>query len=123
MATLGQRIVSLRKQKNWRQQDLAEKLGVTPRQLIRWENDQVELNPKSVRRIAEALGVAAEELAAQPPENVLDKVEDEELRELLNFVPNLGSQQTMALKVILREMMTCHQISRYAAKNQSKVAS
>ena len=75
VATPGQTIVSLRKQKNWRRQHLAERIGVTTRQLIRWENDQVQLSPKSVS------------------------------------------------KIILREMVTCFQISRYAAKNHSQIAS
>lgn len=122
METLGQKIVGLRKQKNWRQQDLADKLGVTTRQLIRWENDQVELNPKSVRKIAEALGISPEDLTAQRAQNPFERVEDSELKELLNFVPDLGSQQVLALKIILREMVTCHQITRYTAKNQSKAS-
>ena len=121
--SLGQKIVSLRKQKNWRQQDFAEKLGVTPRQLIRWENDQVELSPKTIRKIADALGISPEELAAQQAQSPFDRVEDSELRELLSFVPELGDQQALALKIILREMVTCHQISRYADKNRGKVAS
>ncbi len=120
--SLGQKIVSLRKQKNWRQQDFAEKLGVTPRQLIRWENDQVELSPKTIRKIAEALSISPEELVAQQTQSPFERVEDSELRELLNFVPELGDQQALALKIILREMVTCHQISQYAANNR-KVAS
>ncbi|MCW5866557.1 MAG: helix-turn-helix transcriptional regulator [Candidatus Eremiobacteraeota bacterium] len=121
--SVGQKIVSLRKQKNWRQQDLADKLGVTPRQLIRWENDQVEISNKTIRKIAEVFGLTPEELTAAPAQSPFEQVEDVELRELLSFVPELGDQQTLALKIILREMVTCHQISRYANKNREKVAS
>lgn len=122
MLTLGQRIVRLRKKKNWRQQDLAEKLGVTTRQLIRWENDQQQLHQKSIAKLAEALEVPVEELTALPSDNVLERVEDQELRELLNYVPELGPQQALALKIILREMVTCHQMARYAATSQAKMA-
>lgn len=121
--SLGQKIVSLRKQKNWRQQDLADKLGVTPRQLIRWENDQVELSPKTIRKIAEAFDLSSEELTTASTQSPFERVEDEELRELLGFIPELGEQQTLALKIILREMVTCFQISRYTSKNHNKVAS
>ena len=120
--SMGEKIVQLRKQKNWRQQDLAEKLGVTPRQLIRWENDQVELSPKTIRKIAQALGVAPEDLTLASTQSPFERVEDNELKELLNFVPELGDQQVLALKIILREMVTCHQISRYAANNHSKAS-
>ena len=121
--SVGQKIVSLRKQKNGRQQDLADKLGVTPRQLIRWENDQVEISTKTIRKIAEVFELSPEELTAAPSQSPFERVEDDELRELLSFVPELGDQQTLALKIILREMVTCHQISRYANKNREKVAS
>jgi len=121
--SVGQKIVSLRKQKNWRQQDLADKLGVTPRQLIRWENDQVEISTKTIRKIAEVFGLSPEELTTAAAQSPFERVEDDELRELLSFVPELGDQQTLALKIILREMVTCHQISRYANKSREKVAS
>ena len=38
--TLGQRISMLRKLKGLRQDDLAEKLGVSPQAVSKWENDQ-----------------------------------------------------------------------------------
>lgn len=117
--TIGEKIVKLRKQRNWRQQDLAELLEVTPRQLIRWENNQVEISPKTIRKIAEALGVTPEELVAEAHQSPFDRVPDEELRELLNFLPDLNDQQTLAIKIILREMVTCHQISRYTARKAS----
>jgi transcriptional regulator with XRE-family HTH domain len=119
--SLGKKIVQLRKQKNWRQQDLAERLGVTTRQLIRWENDQVELSPKTVRKLADVFELSPEELVAQSVTSPFERVADEELRDLLKFVPDLGEQQSLALKIILREMVTCHQISRYTAQNRVAV--
>ena len=37
--TLGQKIGSLRREKEWTQEELAEKLGVSAQAVSKWEND------------------------------------------------------------------------------------
>lgn len=111
--SFGQRIVVLRKQKNWKQKDLAERLNITPRQLVRWELDQVMPRPKSIEELARVLEISVHELTAEPPANTLDKVQDEELRELLGYVPELDASRQEALKMVLRDIIACHQFSRF----------
>ena len=36
--TLGTRIAALRREKEWKQDELAEKLGVSPQAVSKWEN-------------------------------------------------------------------------------------
>ena len=38
--TLGKRIAALRREKELKQDELAEKLGVSPQAVSKWENDQ-----------------------------------------------------------------------------------
>ena len=111
--SLGQKIVRMRKQKNLQQKDLADQLGITPRQLVRWERDQVRPRPKAIEQLAKFLGVAIEELTAEPAPDSLDRVDDPELRELLSYVPELDSDRLGALKKLLRDIVTCHQFSRF----------
>lgn len=117
--SLGRKIVTLRKQKNWKQKDLAEKLGITPRQLVRWELDQVQPRASSMEHLAEVLGVRVEELLSEPPQATLEAVQDEELRELLSYVPELDSSRQEALKLVLRDIIACHQFSRFSSRRAS----
>ena len=111
--SFGKKIVSLRKQKNWKQKDLADRLGITARQLVRWELDQVRPRPKSIEQLATALGVPMEELTSEPAPASLEKVEDSELRELLSYIPELDPYRLEGLKRVLRDIVTCHQFDRF----------
>ena len=120
--SLGQRIVSLRKQKNWKQKDLAEKLKITPRQLVRWELDQVVPRPKTIEELAQILEVSVQELTVEPEPNTLERLQDEELRELLGYVPELDPSRQEALKMVLRDIIACHQFSRFHHNPQRRAS-
>ena len=49
-------------QKQWKQKDLAEKLGLHVRNLVRWENDQARPRQQALQHLADVLGVSLEEL-------------------------------------------------------------
>ena len=120
--TLGQKIISLRKQKNWKQKDLAEKLGITARQLVRWELDQVHPRPNTIEQLAKVLGVAVEDLTMGSMPSTPLNVQDEELRELLSCIPEFDAYRLEGLKRILRDMVTCHQFDRFRPRS-NQVAS
>lgn len=67
--TIGNRISSLRKEKGITQEEMAERLGVTPQAVSKWENDiscpDILLLPK----IAEMLGVTVDELLSGEAKN------------------------------------------------------
>ncbi len=109
---IGDRIVQLRKQKNWNQKELAEKLGISARQLVRWELDQVEPRPSSIKKVAAALDVTPEELVAKSSPVGIQGLEDEELQELLRYIPELDENRLEALKMMLRDFVTVHQFNR-----------
>jgi transcriptional regulator with XRE-family HTH domain len=115
--SLGQKIVHLRKQKNWKQRDLAEHLGVSQRQLVKWELNQVEPRPSSIALLAEVLETTPEELLAVPNSNVA-KIEDQELRELLDYIPKLDPQRLEALKLMLKDMIACDQFTRFRGRQE-----
>lgn len=60
--TLGVRIALLRKQKGLKQEDLAEKLGVSPQAVSKWENDQSCPDISLLPKLSALLGVTVDEL-------------------------------------------------------------
>ena len=60
--TLGKRIAALRRQKELKQDELAEKLGVSPQAVSKWENDQTCPDISLLPQLAQELGVTVDEL-------------------------------------------------------------
>ena len=60
--TLGKRIAALRKEKEMKQDMLAEVLGVSPQAVSKWENDQTCPDISLLPKLAELLGVSVDEL-------------------------------------------------------------
>jgi transcriptional regulator with XRE-family HTH domain len=61
-ATLGRRIVRCRRERDWRQQDLASRLGVTVVRLSQMENGHVSPTLVELLRLRAVLGLSLEEL-------------------------------------------------------------
>ena len=60
--TLGTRIAALRREKEWKQDELAEKLGVSPQAVSKWENAQTCPDISLLPLLATILGVSVDEL-------------------------------------------------------------
>ncbi len=60
--TLGKRIAALRREKELKQDELAEKLGVSPQAVSKWENDQTCPDISLLPLLAKILGVSVDEL-------------------------------------------------------------
>ena len=68
--TLGKRIAELRRQKELKQDDLAEKLNVSPQAVSKWENDQTCPDISLLPDLAKILGVSVDELLSGKKEEV-----------------------------------------------------
>ena len=60
--TLGKRIADLRHKKGLKQEELAEKLGVSAQAVSKWENDQTCPDISLLPTLAKILGVSVDEL-------------------------------------------------------------
>lgn len=65
--SIGTRIIQLRNQKGWTQEQLGEKTGLAASYLSRIENRHIEPRPNTLRRIALALGVPVSEVFQERP--------------------------------------------------------
>ena len=86
--TLGKRIAALRREKSMKQDELAEKLGVTPQAVSKWENDQTCPDISLLPALAAILGVSVDELLsgkkeAEPTVKILPAEERKDLKDMM----------------------------------------
>ena len=67
--TLGKRIAALRHEKELKQDELAEKLGVSSQAVSKWENDQTCPDISLLPLLAKTLGVSVDELLSGKQES------------------------------------------------------
>ena len=60
--SIGTRIIQIRNEKNLTQRELSERSGIASSYISRVENRRLEPRPKTLRRIAEGLGVPVRQL-------------------------------------------------------------
>lgn len=66
--TFGQRFQRLRKEAGLTQEEVAEKVGITPQGVSKWENDLSSPDINILVKLAEILGVSVEELLGEEKE-------------------------------------------------------
>ena len=85
--TLGKRISALRKQKDLRQDDIAQLLDVSPQAVSKWENDQTCPDIGLLPKLAQILGVTTDELLSGKQElqevRVLPPEERKDIKDML----------------------------------------
>lgn len=82
--TLGKRIGMLRRQKGMKQDELAERLGVSPQAVSKWENDQTCPDINLLLQLASQLDVTVDELLSGKKElkPVVEVVPDERRKDI-----------------------------------------
>ncbi len=86
--TLGNRIAALRREKELKQDELAEKLGVSPQAVSKWENDQTCPDISILPLLAKILGVSVDELLSgkqqeAPAVRVLPENERKDIKDMM----------------------------------------
>ena len=85
--TLGKRIAALRKQKDLRQDDIAQLLDVSSQAVSKWENDQTCPDIGLLPKLAQILGVTTDELLSGKQElqevRVLPPEERKDIKDML----------------------------------------
>ena len=85
--TLGKRIAALRAQQNLRQEDLAERMGVSPQAVSKWENDLTCPDISLLPQLADTFGVTADYLlrgdSAQPAVRILPEAQRKPISEMM----------------------------------------
>ena len=88
MDTLGKRIAALRKEKGMTQEELAEKLGVSPQAISKWENEQSCPDISLLPRLAAIFGVTTDllltgEQETTPPVQMLPPEKRKDINDMM----------------------------------------
>ncbi len=86
--TLGKRIATLRREKELKQDELAEKLGISPQAVSKWENDQTCPDISLLPLLSKILGVSVDELLTgkkeeSPVVRLLPENERKDIRDMM----------------------------------------
>lgn len=84
--TLGKRIALLRKEKELKQEELAEVLGISPQAVSKWENDITCPDIILLPKLAKTLEVSVDELLSGKSEPTAKMVPIEERKEIKDMI-------------------------------------
>jgi len=81
--TFGQRLARLRKEKGLTQEEIADKIGISPQAVSKWENDVSSPDISIIISLSDILGVTTDELLGKEVINpeVVDENEKKEVKE------------------------------------------
>ena len=97
--TLGKRIAALRKEKDLRQDDLAQKLNISPQAISKWENDLTCPDISILPELSSILGVSIDELLTGKKEETIKIVPVEERKELSKMMLKMNVESKDGDKV------------------------
>ena len=86
--TIGKRISALRREKELKQDDLAQQLEVSPQAVSKWENDQTCPDISLLPKLAQTLGVTVDELLSgkqelQPVATLVPEEQRKDMKDML----------------------------------------
>lgn len=118
--TIGERIKKVRKQRDWTQWQLAEKIGVHPAHVTRWEKGRVKPSAKMLLRITKALELKEDELITDNGKAGLEAcLSDPVLLSQFQAIQALDEEEKRAVQLILDAMITKHQVRSLITKGEA----
>jgi transcriptional regulator with XRE-family HTH domain len=106
-----ERLKELRKEKNWSQQELADKIGGDARQISRYENKKITPSVEAVIKLAYAFNISIDYLLIEnAPKRTLNN-EDKEVIEKLQHIQYLSKEDKASL---------LHIVDALASRNKLK---
>jgi transcriptional regulator with XRE-family HTH domain len=116
MAQLGNRILDLRKKKNWSQTDLANAVGITYAQIGRYETKGAQPSAEVLKKIANALDTTTDYLMyGDKDEKTRAALEDTELLQQFKEVEKMSNEDKKTLKNVIDAFIKRSKLNQIAA--------
>lgn len=120
--TLGQKIGSLRREKEWTQEELAEKLGVSAQAVLKWENDVSCPDIMLLPEISKLFGVTVDALLGCEPQMPVQLVPKEERKKIDSLMLRIIVNSSDGDKVRINLPMTLIKTGIELGFNMSQVS-
>ncbi len=120
--TLGQKIGSLRREKEWTQEELAEKLGVSAQAVSKWENDVSCPDIMLLPEISKLYGVTVDALLGCEPQMPVQLVPKEERKKIDSLMLRIIVNSSDGDKVRINLPMTLIKTGIELGFNMSQVS-
>jgi transcriptional regulator with XRE-family HTH domain len=115
MNNLGERIKELRRQKNYSQSELADKVGISYAQIGRYETKGAQPPAETLKKIADALGVSPDFLIyGSSDEKVKTKLTDADLINQFKAIEGMDEEDKAVIKKLIDAFITKKQIQKLA---------
>jgi len=113
---IGERMKLLRKERQWSQGDLAERIGADARQISRYENGRILPSVEVLARIADAFDVSADYLMFPDAPRRPLRVSDPGLAQRLADLTELAPDDRQSLLHVLDAFLTRKRLQDLAAR-------
>lgn len=120
--TLGQKIGILRREKEWTQEELAEKLGVSPQAVSKWENDVSCPDIMLLPELSSLFGVTVDNLLGCEPKMPVQLLPEGERRKMDDLMLRLIVNSSDGDKVRINLPMTLIKTGIELGFNMSQVS-
>ncbi len=116
MSQLGNRILTLRKEKSWSQSELAKMVGVTYAQIGRYETKGAQPSAEVLKKIADALGTTTDFLMyGNKDEKARAALSDTELLQQFKEVEKMDIEDKKTIKNIIDAFIKRSKLNQIAA--------
>ena len=114
----SERVAQLRKQLDWTQQELADRVGVKGLQIRRYENGSSQPTLEVIKNLSVALGVTADELIFDADE----RGPSDDLRLQFEALSQFDPEDRKVAKAVLESLILKHQAKQSIQRQTNEVS-
>ena len=108
---IGSQIRKLRRERDWTQAELAERIGIDKRNISRYESGHADPRRKTLLKLAEVFNVDVQELLGVSASTGEEVCDDPELQSLVYEISKLPERDKEALKHIMKAVVQKHRVT------------
>ena len=106
--TFGEKVIMLRKQLKWSQDELAKKIGTSGPIVGRYERDEIKPSIEVAAKLADAIGVTMDYLVGTSDKMMLDK----KLMKRIEDIENLPEEEKEKIYYIIDMAVACNKTKK-----------
>lgn len=119
--SFSEKIVSLRKERNWTQVQLAESLGMAVNQIKRYEKGKSAPSLEAIKKLAITFGISADELIFDNGDTVAAQKLDSGLLKRFEKITKLPQKEREAVETMLDGIIIKNQLNDMVANKDGRL--